>query len=163
MAFAVGGKYTPGKGFVVVGAHTDSPCLRVKPLSSITKHGYLQVGVECYGGGLWNTWFDRDLGMAGRVVVKTEEGRLTHKLVSITRPILRVPTLCIHLDRTVNTDGFKYNMETQLVPVLATVVQAALQKSTTVRVCFARQLRRDRCFFCYAKFRSKAIHNLICS
>ncbi|KAI8835120.1 hypothetical protein BC829DRAFT_426299 [Chytridium lagenaria] len=110
VAFAVGGKYERGNGFSVVGAHTDSPCLKVKP-------GYAKVGVETYGGGLWNTC------IAGRVLVRNGDGNISHHLVKIDRPILRIPTLAIHLDRAVNTEGFKYNTETHLTPMLASAAK----------------------------------------
>ncbi|EOY19139.1 hypothetical protein QUC31_006230 [Theobroma cacao] len=120
VAFAIGEKYIVGNGFHVIAAHTDSPCLKLKPKSASSKSNYLMLNVQTYGGGLWHTWFDRDLSVAGRVIVRANDGSFLHKLVKVKRPLLRVPTLAIHLNRTVNTDGFKPNLETHLVPLLAT-------------------------------------------
>ncbi|CAF9917650.1 MAG: hypothetical protein ALECFALPRED_000307 [Alectoria fallacina] len=108
----------------MIGAHMDSPTLRVKPISKKQGEGFIQVGVETYGGGLWHTWFDRDLSMAGRAMVKDRNGRFVQKLVRIERPILRIPTLAVHLDRQ---ETFTFNKETQLFPI-AGLVAAELNR-----------------------------------
>jgi len=127
VAFCVGSKWQPGNGFNVVGAHTDSPHLELKPVSTLESQGYLQLAVQTYGGGLWTTWFDRDLGLAGRVIVE-ENGSFVGKLVHIDRPLLRIPTLAIHLDRD-SGNKLEFNKQTQMVPVLATnIVNQLLQK-----------------------------------
>jgi aspartyl aminopeptidase len=83
IAFALGGKWSADKaGFSIVGAHTDSPCLKIKPVSKKEKLGWLQLGVQTYGGGLWHTWFDRDLGIAGRAIV-ADKNKLESRLVRI--------------------------------------------------------------------------------
>ncbi|KAI5667837.1 hypothetical protein M9H77_17690 [Catharanthus roseus] len=132
VAFAIGKKYVAGNGFHIVGAHTDSPCLKLKPVSKVSKGGYLEVGVQTYGGGLWHTWFDRDLTVAGRMIIrdiKDGSASYLHRLVRIQEPIMRIPTLAIHLDRGVNSDGFKVNTHSHLVPVLATQIKAELNKA----------------------------------
>lgn len=116
IAFTVGGQYRPGNGISIVGGHTDSPTLRVKPISDIHNEGYAQIGVETYGGGIWHTWFDRDLSLAGRVFVSDPKtGKYTSKLIKINKPVLRIPTLAIHLDKT--RGKFEFNKETQFKPI----------------------------------------------
>ncbi|MFE0963886.1 M18 family aminopeptidase [Streptomyces fungicidicus] len=99
--------------FRIVGAHTDSPNLRVKPRPDSGAHGWRQVAVEIYGGPLLNSWLDRDLGLAGRLSLR--DGSTT--LVNVDRPLLRVPQLAIHLDRSVNADGLKLDKQRHTQPV----------------------------------------------
>ncbi|MET9057288.1 M18 family aminopeptidase [Streptomyces antibioticus] len=104
------GAHTP---FRIIGAHTDSPNLRVKPIPDTGAHGWRQIAVEIYGGPLLNSWLDRDLGIAGRLTLRDGSTRL----VDTGRPLLRVPQLAIHLDRAVNTDGLKLDKQRHLQPV----------------------------------------------
>jgi aspartyl aminopeptidase len=102
-------------GFRIVGAHTDSPNLRLKPNAEYKKEGYAQLGVEVYGGALLNSWLDRDLSLAGRVFVR-EGDRTAARLVRFDKPMLRVAQLAIHLDRDVN-DALKLNKQEHLAPI----------------------------------------------
>ncbi|KAK9686688.1 hypothetical protein K7432_015069 [Basidiobolus ranarum] len=130
IAFAVGGKFIQGNGVSIIAAHTDSPCLKIKPVSKKEKFGYLQVGVQTYGGGLWHTWFDRDLSVAGRVMVESEDGKHISKLVRVEKPILRIPNLAIHLVDRTSGEAFTFNKETHLTPVLATSAKVLNEKVT---------------------------------
>ncbi len=103
--------------FQIVGAHTDSPNLRLKPNAEYSNEGYAQLGVEVYGGVLLTSWLDRDLGIAGRILVRGDDGQVTSKLVAIHRPLLRVPQLAIHLDREVNDKGLVLNKQEHLAPI----------------------------------------------
>ena len=103
----------PTSGFRIVGAHTDSPNLRIKPLPEVTSAGFQQLGVEIYGGVLLNSWLDRDLGMSGRVSLR--DG--STPLLAINDPLLRVPQLAIHLDREISDKGLHLNRQKHMVPV----------------------------------------------
>ncbi|TVM08192.1 MAG: M18 family aminopeptidase [Halomonas sp.] len=101
----------------MVGAHTDSPGLRLKPNATQRSAGWLQVGIEVYGGALLAPWFDRDLGIAGRVHLRQPDGRLTSVLLNVAEPVAILPSLAIHLDREAN-NGRSINPQTQMAPVL---------------------------------------------
>jgi len=116
IAAAFGSRIDPDRlRFRIVGAHTDSPNLRIKPNPDSHKLGYRQLGVEVYGGVLLNSWLDRDLGLSGRVVVRDGSGNQT-LLFSANRPLLRVAQLAIHLDREVN-EGLKLDRQAHLAPI----------------------------------------------
>ena len=102
--------------FRIAGAHTDSPCLRVKPSPDQAAVGFKQLNVEVYGGILNNTWLDRDLGVAGRLTLA--DG--SHVLVDVARGVARVPQLAVHLDRGVNAEGLKLDAQQHLRPVWGT-------------------------------------------
>ncbi|MCK1794901.1 M18 family aminopeptidase [Streptomyces sp. XM4193] len=103
---------SPTTPFRIVGAHTDSPNLRVKPQPDTGSFGWRQLATELYGGALLNTWLDRDLGLAGRLTLRDGSTRL----VNVDRPLLRVPQLAIHLDRQVN-DGLKLDRQRHMTPI----------------------------------------------
>lgn len=100
----------------VIGAHTDSPNLRVRPRPDTGRAGFRQVAVEVYGGALLNSWLDRDLLLAGRVAL-AGGGGVRHVLYRSDRPLLRVPQLAIHLDRQLSTEGLRLSKQQHLAPV----------------------------------------------
>ena len=135
IAFVIGSKYNPGNGFKLIGAHTDSPNLKLKPKSKRINNKMIQLNVECYGGGLWHSWFDRDLSIAGRVIIQKsdinnpDEFSFETKLVKVNRSILRIPNLCIHLRTPDERESFKVNKEDHLMPILCDEVTKILDSS----------------------------------
>jgi aspartyl aminopeptidase len=103
-------------GFRMVSAHTDFPCLRLKPNPDFEAQGYRALRAEIYGGPILATWFDRDLGLAGRVWLRNESETMEERLFA-SGPLCRIPSLAIHLDRKVNEKGFRFNREDNLLPV----------------------------------------------
>lgn len=113
IAFVLGQDAIAEHGFRIVGAHTDSPGLRLKPKAAYSTEGIAQLGVEVYGGPILATFTDRDLSLAGRVIVKTASGFSTH-LIKLDQPIARLPNLAIHMNREVNEKGLALNKQTGL-------------------------------------------------
>lgn len=116
LAFDVGSLPPEEGGFRIVGAHTDSPNLRLKPRPDRSGHGYRQFAVEPYGAVLLHTWLDRDLSLAGRVTVRVS-GRPRVVLVDLERPLLRIPNLAIHLQREIREQGLRLDPQQHAVPV----------------------------------------------
>lgn len=133
------------KGYTIVGAHTDSPHLRLKPNPLSTSAGVKRLGVEPYGGVLLNPWFDRGLGLAGRVVYLDGDTR-KEALININRPIAYIPSLAIHLDREANSSR-SINAQSDIVPIIATgeidfedFLLSLIQEDTTKLTLLAHEL-----------------------
>jgi len=124
IAFIVGQGEPDLNGFHLIGAHTDSPSFRVKPLSEIPIEGhYLKLNVETYGGPILNTWLDRPLSLAGRIVLRGESPFAPHiKLFRSDRPLLVIPNLAIHMNRKVN-EGVELNKQKDMLPLLAQITE----------------------------------------
>lgn len=117
IAFVYGKSPLLETGIRMLGAHTDSPCLKVKPRAELNRRGYFQLGVEVYGGVLLAPWYDRDLSMAGRVTYRDQSDQIASTLVDFERPVAVVPSLAIHLDRDANS-ARSINAQKDIVPLL---------------------------------------------
>ncbi|MGC2167133.1 MAG: M18 family aminopeptidase [Gallionella sp.] len=117
IAFVLGSDPLAEAGFRIVGAHTDSPGFRVKPRAALGGDGLTRLAVEVYGGPILATFTDRDLSLAGRVVLRTGVNQET-RLLRFDRPMLRLPNLAIHMNREVNEQGLKLNKQTELPLIL---------------------------------------------
>jgi aspartyl aminopeptidase len=129
IAFKLGQSELVNMGLRIIGAHTDSPGLRLKPKASFDGGGYVRIGVEVYGGPILATFADRDLSLAGRVSVRNGDGFET-KLVKFDQPVLRLPNLAIHMNREVNEQGLKFNKQTEL-PLILSALENNLDSDQT--------------------------------
>ncbi|MCG8519470.1 MAG: M18 family aminopeptidase [Pseudomonadales bacterium] len=139
VAFRSGRQAPETAGIRMVGAHSDSPCLKVKPSPELQRKGYLQLGVEVYGGVLLNPWFDRDLSLAGRVSVVDQNGKFSDVLVDFRKAVAYIPSLAIHLDREANNSR-SINPQKDLPPVL---MQLGEDEEVRFHDLLAEQVRRE--------------------
>lgn len=139
IAFIVGSSSPAESGLRLIGAHTDSPGLRIKPKPAEDAQGMVRLGVEIYGGPILATFADRDLSLAGRVNVRTADGFAT-RLLRFDQPLLRLPNLAIHMNREVNESGLKFNKQSEL-PLLLGVAQDDLKADTRFRQPIADALK----------------------
>lgn len=127
-AFHIGKQTMGDAGFHIICAHCDSPTFRIKPNAEMLRGGMLSLNTELYGGAIMQTWFDRPLSLAGRVIVKGKD--VMHpetRLLHIERPLLLIPNLAIHFNRQVN-DGVKLSKQKDMLPLMATHVTEQMQK-----------------------------------
>ena len=138
IAFVVGSAALAESGLRIIGAHTDSPGLRIKPRPAEEVGGMVRLGVEVYGGPILATFADRDLSLAGRVHVRTPDGFAT-RLVRFADPLLRLPNLAIHMNREVNESGLKFNKQSEL-PLLLGVAEEGVKADARFRQPIAAAL-----------------------
>ena len=121
IAFTVGENFDVKKGFKIFGAHTDSPCFRIKPNPEIVTENIVRLNTEVYGGPILSTWFDRPLSIAGRVIVKGENSFFPKTVkIKIDEPLLTIPNLAIHQNREVN-NGVKIDKQNDVLPVISLI------------------------------------------
>jgi len=129
-------------GIQMVGAHTDSPCLKVKPEPDVLTKGYYQLGVEVYGGALLNPWFDRDLSLAGRINYLDDDNDLCSTLVNFENPIAVIPSLAIHLDREANKNR-TVNPQTDIPPILLKLPVSESEKKPSFKDILLQKIKDD--------------------
>lgn len=124
--FVTGQKPVAETGFKIIGAHTDSPGLRIKPNAASCIDGLARLGVEVYGGPILATFSDRDLSLAGRIAYRDQQGLIASSLVRFDEVLLRLPNLAIHMNRGVNDDGLKFNKQMELPLILSVLAEQQL-------------------------------------
>ena len=155
-AFTLGRKTTLSSGFRIIGAHTDSPCFQIKPNPRKKTEPYVMLGIEKYGGPILSTWLDRELSLAGRVIIDCGENNLKSILIDFKKPLVYIPNLAIHLNRDVN-DGISLNVQNDLSPVFAQAIDKQIPdlysiiRNHIVKECWIQKVCSVTAFdlFCY--------------
>lgn len=144
VAFEIGKEDIENTGFRLIGAHTDAPGFRIKPNPEMVKENkYVSLNTEVYGGPILHTWFDRPLSIAGTVTLKSENIiKPTRKLVNINKPLMIIPSVAIHMNRTVN-EGFKINAQKDTLPLLA-LINEKLEKNEYLLNLLADELKVNK-------------------
>jgi len=127
--FVLGQKPLVETGFKMIGAHTDSPGLRIKPNAATGVDGLLRLAVEIYGGPILATFTDRDLSLAGRVSYKDKNNNIVSALINFDRPLLRLPNLAIHMNRMVNEEGLTLHKQNELPLILSALAEECLPQT----------------------------------
>ncbi|MCI8483905.1 MAG: M18 family aminopeptidase [Lachnospiraceae bacterium] len=139
-AFTIGEKRSYRESIRIGAAHTDFPCLRIKPNPDIVTEGYAQINVEVYGGAILNTWLDRPLSISGRVALQSED--VLHpkmRQIDLCRPLMAIPNLAIHMNREVNK-GIELNKQTDMLPILG-LLEGELEKDHMLLHFLAKELQ----------------------
>ena len=139
IAFRMGSASLIESGVRMIGAHTDSPCLRIKPTPDVRRSGFHQLGVEIYGGVLLAPWFDRDLSIAGRVTCSDTNGQRLSLLIDFKKPIVTIPSLAIHLNRDIHKNR-TINPQQELVPILCNLTD---QSEAGFRELLLQQIHQE--------------------
>ncbi|PRR78187.1 putative M18 family aminopeptidase 2 [Clostridium liquoris] len=144
IAFVTGSDSVVENGFKIVGTHTDSPTFRIKPNPHMTcEGGYLKLNTEVYGGPILNTWMDRPLAIAGRVVLRSGNPmEPEEKLININKPLLVIPNLAIHMNREVNK-GIELNPQKDMIPLMG-IINDTMEKDNYLFNILAEELKIDK-------------------
>lgn len=133
VAFRFGTKFEFKEAFRIAAAHTDFPCLRLKPNPDIEEEGYGKVNVEVYGGMTLNTWLDRPLSVAGKVALKSDNAfKPEIRYIDIKKPAFIIPNIAIHLNKDLNK-GVELNKQTDMLPIAGMIKNEAEKKAYFMR------------------------------
>ena len=142
--FVAGSKDLAKTGFKILGAHTDSPGLRLKPNPVLNSDKLLRLAVEVYGGPILATFSDRDLSLAGRIAYRADNGGIANRLLHFEQTLLRLPNLAIHMNRAVNEDGLKLNKQNEIPLLFAGASEQLPADRFTSLLCEATGLAAER-------------------